>query len=198
MTAAELAERIPGARLRNGGPWFDARCPAGSHGGDDRASLSFADDHDRGRVRLVCRKGCAFASIVAGLNLRQSAFFHAPKGATNGTSPAPERIVYDYRSEAGTIVHRTIRKQFQDGRKDFLQSRPDGKGGWLWTLDGLETLPYRLDRLRAELAALPVGSVSWQSPKAQKTRTPSPRSGFRRRQTRWAPESGRIITRVPS
>src|SRR5439155_3649659 len=31
--------------------------------------------------------------------------------------------------------------------KDFLQRRPDGRGGWAWNLDGVRRVPYRLPEL---------------------------------------------------
>ena len=31
--------------------------------------------------------------------------------------------------------------------KDFRQRRPDGNGGWIWNLNGIERVPYRLPEL---------------------------------------------------
>jgi len=52
------------------------------------------------------------------------------------------RIVatYDYRDESGKLLFQTVRYQ----PKDFRQRRPDGKGGWIWNLEGVTLVPYRL------------------------------------------------------
>src|SRR5262249_7601016 len=38
--------------------------------------------------------------------------------------------------------------------KDFRQRRPDGNGGWLWTMKGIRRVLYRLDRLRGREAVV--------------------------------------------
>lgn len=48
---------------------------------------------------------------------------------------------YNYRDKDGNMVFQTA-KQFTP--KDFRQRRPDGKGGWIWNLDGIEPIPYNL------------------------------------------------------
>jgi hypothetical protein len=57
----------------------------------------------------------------------------------------PNRIVatYDYRDEAGNLLYQTVRY----APKDFRQRRPDRNGGWLWNLDGVQRVLYRLPEL---------------------------------------------------
>jgi 5S rRNA maturation endonuclease (ribonuclease M5) len=160
VRAAELAAVVPGAKRRGDSGWWDARCPAASHGGDERPSLSFHDDDAKERIGLVCRKGCPFQSIVAGLGVRAADLFHSPRAAGTATAKnghAPARPViettYDYRDETGALRFQAVRLF----PKDFFQRRPDGRGGWINDLDGVETTVYRLDKLRGELAALPEG-----------------------------------------
>jgi hypothetical protein len=50
---------------------------------------------------------------------------------------------YDYCDEAGCRRFQTVRYE----PKDFHQRRPDGKGGWVWNLGGVECLLYRLPEL---------------------------------------------------
>jgi putative DNA primase/helicase len=58
---------------------------------------------------------------------------------------------YDYRDEAGCLQFQTVRYH----PKDFKQRRPDGKGGWIWNLRGVERLLYRLpELLSADPAAI--------------------------------------------
>jgi hypothetical protein len=45
-----------------------------------------------------------------------------------------------------------------EGRKDFRQRRPGGRSGWIWNLNGIERVPYRLPGLlRADTVYLPEG-----------------------------------------
>ena len=57
------------------------------------------------------------------------------------------RIVatYDYRDAAGNLAYQTVRYD----PKDFRQRRPKPGCGWVWNLQGIEALPYRLPELVA-------------------------------------------------
>ena len=50
---------------------------------------------------------------------------------------------YDYRDESGILLFQVVRYE----PKAFRQRRPDGKGGWIWNLDGVRRVPYRLPEL---------------------------------------------------
>lgn len=50
---------------------------------------------------------------------------------------------YDYTDRFGTLIYQTVRLQ----PKDFRQRRPDGNGGYVWNLDGVTRLPYRLPQI---------------------------------------------------
>jgi hypothetical protein len=69
------------------------------------------------------------------------------------------RIVatYDYMDEAGCLLFQTV--HFDP--KDFAQRRRDGKGGWIWNLDGITRGLYRLPELlaadRTETVYIPEG-----------------------------------------
>ena len=67
-----------------------------------------------------------------------------------GTAKRAETVaMYDYVDEHGTLVYQVVRKH----PKAFLQRRPNGNGSWLWNLDGVEPLLYRLpDVIRAVAA----------------------------------------------
>lgn len=52
---------------------------------------------------------------------------------------------YDYHDEAGKLVYQVCR-YLEGGKKTFKARRPDGKG-WLYNLEGVEPLPYRLPEL---------------------------------------------------
>lgn len=52
---------------------------------------------------------------------------------------------YDYADEHGEVLFQVVRMM----PKDFRQRRPDGKGGWAWSVKGLRQVPYRLPALLA-------------------------------------------------
>jgi hypothetical protein len=48
--------------------------------------------------------------------------------------------LYDYRSISGDLIYQVERMQ----PKGFRQRRPDGVGGWIYNLEGVNRIPYRL------------------------------------------------------
>jgi hypothetical protein len=134
---------LKGVRERPGGGW-DALCPAHE---DDRPSLSVGVGKD-GRVLLKCHACCTAEEVVAALGLTMSDLY---ADSANGEA---RRVVatYDYRDEAGCLCFQTVRYC----PKDFRQRRPDGGGGWVWDLKGVERLLYRLPELAAADPSAPV------------------------------------------
>src|SRR5262245_3843677 len=64
----------------------------------------------------------------------------------NGTGQHQSpRIVatYDYRDESGTLLFQVVRYE----PKDFRSRRPDGTGGWVWNLNGVRRILYRLPEI---------------------------------------------------
>ena len=58
----------------------------------------------------------------------------------------PEVVAtYDYRGADETLLYQAVR-MFP---KSFRQRRPDGSGGWLWNMDGITRVPYRLPEITA-------------------------------------------------
>jgi len=63
----------------------------------------------------------------------------------HGERPADASIAaaYDYHDADGRLLFQVVRK----APKTFRQRRPDGNGGWLWDMRGVERVPYRLPAL---------------------------------------------------
>ena len=59
---------------------------------------------------------------------------------------------YDYEDAAGAVIYQVVRFM----PKTFRQRRPNGNGGWIWNLEGVQIEPYHLPRL---LAASPDETV---------------------------------------
>ena len=90
------------------------------------------------RLLVCCEAGCAQEDVVTAL--KEAGVW--PQKATYGKQVVAE---YDYRAADGTLLYQALR-YFP---KDFRQRRPDGKGGWVWNLDGVERVLYRLPELLA-------------------------------------------------
>ncbi len=69
----------------------------------------------------------------------------ADVASPNSSSNSRRRIVdtYDYTDEAGELLYQVVRY----APKDFRQRRPDGKGGWIYDLEGVRRVLYRLPNL---------------------------------------------------
>jgi AAA domain-containing protein len=50
---------------------------------------------------------------------------------------------YDYHDEGGALLFQVVRYE----PKDFRQRRPDGSGGWDWSVKGVRQVPYRLPQI---------------------------------------------------
>lgn len=66
-------------------------------------------------------------------------------GHSNGHTPLGEiSQTYDYKDRFGNLTYQVCRMV----PKDFRQRRPDGKGGWIWNMEGVERVLYRLDEVQ--------------------------------------------------
>jgi hypothetical protein len=124
--------------FRPSGTGWSARCPA--H--DDRhASLAIGEGKD-GRALLFCHGGCELADVLRALGLTARDLFIGPPARID------ERIFYDYRDEGGELLFQVVRTPMPNG-KTFRQRRPDGRDGWIWDVEGVRRLLYRLPELLA-------------------------------------------------
>lgn len=87
----------------------------------------------------------------------------APTKPTKPTGTAGgwrEIARYPYVDRNGNLLFEVVRFQKPDGSKAFKQCRPDGRGGVIWKLDGIERVPYHLPQLlNAETVYLPEGEA---------------------------------------
>lgn len=132
--------------VRKGAGGFTARCPAHE---DSTASLSITEGRSQ-PVVFHCHAGCAPEDVCKALAL-DFADLSAPRTADDETwrKTSPD-IVYDYTDEHGQLIYQVIRR-IRDGKKNFLQRRPDptGKDGWSWRLGDTRRVPYRLPKVLA-------------------------------------------------
>jgi len=80
--------------------------------------------------------------------LKEIAEQYAPSLLTSNGQSAKQTIiaVYPYEDQAGDLLYEAIR---YGPKKEFKYRRPNGNGGWIWNLQGITTLPYRLPELLA-------------------------------------------------
>ncbi len=146
MTPVErLLAKLPDAKQAGNG--WSARCPAHE---DRRASLSIGEGED-GRALVNCHAGCKLDAICAAVGLRVVDLMPTADklvALSNSKSNGKARIVaqYDYCDESGNLQFQVVRME----PKDFRQRRPNGKGGWNWSVKGTRIVPYRLPELLAQ------------------------------------------------
>ena len=128
MTTAEIVTRL---NARKNGAGWTAKCP----GHDDKTpSLSISEGRE-GRILLKCFAGCTTEAIIAAMGLKMADLMPP-------VQDKPGRIVksYDYTDAAGKPLFQSVRFD----PKDFRQRRPDGNGGWIWNMTGVDRVLYRL------------------------------------------------------
>lgn len=137
--------RLKGVEAHNA--HHEALCPA--H--DDRnPSLSIKEvegEDGQKKVLIKCFAGCDTERILKELGLGWKDLFSESGSNWSNGSKGPGRIVttYNYTDAAGNLLHQTVRFE----PKDFRQRCPDGKGGWVWSIKGIEPVLYCLPEVLA-------------------------------------------------
>lgn len=85
---------------------------------------------------------------------------HDMRAAASSSPAAPERAeraqekrlvaTYSYTDEQGAEVHQVLRYVLEGGDKTFRQRHRNGGGEWVWKLDGVRRVLYRLHELVAD------------------------------------------------
>jgi len=130
---------------------WEARCPCRQ---DDRnPSLSVKENSD-GKIVMFCHRnnGCGAAEICSAIGLQLSDLM-PPSDKTQTASidyPKQERpklkfvAKYEYRDADGTLLFEKVRYTEPDGKKTFRQRKPDGSGGWTYSLGDTPKVLYNL------------------------------------------------------
>ncbi len=137
--ATPTAERILSClkNVQQCGSGWTARCPAHD---DQKPSLSVSVGDD-GRVLIHCHAGCPSERIVQMLGLEMSDLFPTK---LNGNGPERKIVAtYPYTDENGRLLFEVVRYE----PKAFSQRRPDGRGGWVWNINGVRRVLYKLPNL---------------------------------------------------
>jgi hypothetical protein len=115
---------------------------------DEHPSLDITMGHRQ--VLFACRSQHCPSGEIARYFSRNKIWAEPDAARSRRQSDLAEpklRLVakYDYGDEDDHLLFQTLRYQ----PKAFKQRRPDGKGGWIWNLDGVRLVPYRLPELIA-------------------------------------------------
>lgn len=127
--------------VKQNGSYYMACCPA--H--DDKNPSLKVSINKNGWVDLKCFAGCTEGQILGALGIEKRDL--APEDKPTPKRKAARRIVasYDYTDEDGALLFQAVRYE----PKDFRQRRPNGKGGWIYSLDDTRRVLYRLPELLA-------------------------------------------------
>ncbi len=149
--------------VENGNGQWKSYCPIHEVGGSHDPSLNITTAAD-GKILLhcfVCGKETSAARFVHAVGLSMSDLYpdHAKNytGSNKTKREGRKAAEYIYRDAQGCIVYRSERWEKSDGTKTFSQSRPNGQGGWVSGVRGVERVPYRLP----ELIAAPKDQIVW-------------------------------------
>jgi len=135
MMTNDILQKLQGVK-KTGDKQWQARCPAHN---DNVASLSIGTGSD-GRTLLKCQAGCSTKSICDSLGIDLVDLFVNKKQQNKIHSKIIK--LYDYRKD-GQLLHQTVRYY----PKGFRQRRPNGKGGWIWSLKGVDPVLYNYDEI---------------------------------------------------
>lgn len=137
-----------------------AFCKAHNDGNQARTvgrSLSITLKPDK--ILLNCMAGCTIDAVLKSLGLEMKDLFldDGQQRRPSYSQGATGNIVatYDYHDKAGKLVYQTVKYE----PKDFRQRQPDGAGGWINNLKGVERVLYNLP---AVLKAAKAGETIWK------------------------------------
>ncbi len=113
---------------------------------DSTPSVHITEKSD-GTVIIKAHNGTTTEAVVKGWGMEMRDLF-PPRSRDKPFEDRPRTLAtYDYKNADGKLVFQVVRQQPADRGKTFKTRRPDGAGGWIWNLQGVEPLPYRLPEL---------------------------------------------------
>lgn len=135
----EFLSRLKGVDETANG--WEARCPCRND--DDNPSLSISEDSRTGNILVTCHRGspCTSKEICESVGLTQAALFPPQKRNKDKLDLVK---TYDYTDVDGTLLFQKLRYVDSAGKKTFRQRKPDGRGGWEYSLGDTPKVLYNL------------------------------------------------------
>ncbi len=129
---------------KNGENQWSAVCP--SHP-DQSPSLSIGIGAN-GSVVFNCKAGCTNEMVLEAMSLEMKDLF-PPE---TRVKPQEEKSIYDYWDEQRDLLFQVVKKKKANGTKEFVQRKPDGAGGWIYSTTGVRKPLYRLPQILQAIA----------------------------------------------
>lgn len=153
LTCEQVARASLGEALKRESAELVWRCPHPERhsNGDSHPSLKVNPKKDTWGCFVCGVSGTAYqlAAFIFGLNPSDKQSIAARLASlTNGKPESPASHVvaeYRYTDEQGEILYVVERLD----PKGFRQKRPDGRGGWIWNLNGTRRVLYNLPEVLA-------------------------------------------------
>lgn len=148
---------LHGVRVDGQHSW-KAYCPIHEDDGQQHdPSLQVTEAND-GKVLVychVCKAPDIGPRICNKLGISIRALFpdfglpHRSAGKKKRNIEGKKTAEYEYRDIDGVVQYKVMRYESSDGKKTFVQARPNGRGGWIHNMRGIRRIPYRLPELVA-------------------------------------------------
>ena len=149
---ANFLSKLEGVKI-SGSNWY-ARCPCRND--DMNPSLSIGQGND-GRVLATCHRGggCSLDQICDAMNVKKQDLFPKRDEEPTKVKVTSEKLskslsliaTYDYRDALGELLFQKQRFVDENGKKTFRQRKPDGEGGWSYSLTDTPRVLYRLPQV---------------------------------------------------
>lgn len=135
----EFLSRLKGVSETGNG--WQARCPCRHD--DENPSLSVSEDDRTGNILVTCHRGspCSSKEICEAMGVTQAALFPPQKRTKEKLELVKS---YDYTDEEGNLLFQKLRYVDSAGKKTFRQRKPDGRGGWEYSLGDTPKVLYNL------------------------------------------------------
>lgn len=153
-TVQRFLDKLDNVRVEGDG--WSARCPCRTD--DHNPSVHVGQGRD-GRVLVTCHRGdgCDVNEICDSVGISISDLF-PPKERVEKKPQLKQVATYDFRDQNGDLLFQKVRYVDETGRKTFRQRKPDGKGGWTYSLGDTPKVLYRLPEV---LAQAKEGGIVW-------------------------------------
>ena len=146
----EFVSRLKGVRETANG--WEARCPCRND--DDNPSLAVGVDKSNGNILVTCHRGspCTSKEICEAMGVTQASLFAPKNRETVKKNDLTLVKTYDYTDGEGNLLFQKLRYIDGDGKKTFRQRKPDGRGGWEYSLGDTPKVLYNLPMVRKAVA----------------------------------------------
>ncbi len=135
----DFLSRLKGVRETANG--WEARCPCRND--DDNPSLSISEDESTGNILVTCHRGspCSTKQICESAGVTMASLFPPQKRTKEKLDLVK---TYNYNDVDGTLLFQKLRYVDGAGKKTFRQRKPDGRGGWEYSLGDTPKVLYNL------------------------------------------------------